>query len=155
MLRARDFDYEPSDMGTQKRRMRRQRILETALPCAIIAALLVAAVFTVGHVGAQARARERARASRATLLASEMGGVMQLSANSILPPMHQSEQQRADERSSETGAAAAAASSEQQNDVAAQKREMSQAPMDAASEASAARGGARHATGAAALTPYI
>ena len=51
MLRARDFDHIPSDLGTQKRRLRRQRILETALPCAIVSALLVAAVFTVGHVG--------------------------------------------------------------------------------------------------------
>ena len=56
MLRARDFDHVPSDLGTQKRRLRRQRFMETALPCAIIAALVVAAVFTVGHVGANARA---------------------------------------------------------------------------------------------------
>ena len=56
MLRARDFDHVPSDLGTQKRRLRRQRFLETVLPCAIIAALVVAAVFTVGHVGANARA---------------------------------------------------------------------------------------------------
>ena len=64
MLRARDFDHIPSDLGTQKRRLRRQRILETALPCAIVSALLVAAVFTVGHVGVKARAMARARAAK-------------------------------------------------------------------------------------------
>ena len=70
MLRARDFDQPPSDLQTQKRRLRRQRMIETALPCALVAALLVAAAFTVGHVGAKARAMERARHARAaTVLA--------------------------------------------------------------------------------------
>ena len=73
MLRTRDFDHVPSDLLTQKRRLRRQRMLELALPCAIIAALLVACVFTVGHVGAQARFEARARAARAqTMLASSL-----------------------------------------------------------------------------------
>ena len=62
----------PSDVRPQKRRLRRQRIIETAVPCALIAGVLTALIFTVGHVGANARYVERAKAKRAAMTRASM-----------------------------------------------------------------------------------
>ena len=55
MLRARDFALPPSDLETQRKRTKRQRFLELALPCAFFAALLIAAFFSTGHQEASRR----------------------------------------------------------------------------------------------------
>ena len=85
MLRARDFEPAAGlQHSTQKRRLRRQRFLETALPCALIAALLVAAVFTVGHVGAQTRNAARLRAARSTAMLEAEGATALSSSSTTL-----------------------------------------------------------------------
>ena len=55
MLRARDFSSPPSDLETQRKRTKRQRFLELALPCAFFAALVIAAFFSTGHQEASRR----------------------------------------------------------------------------------------------------
>ena len=76
MLRARDFDHHLlSDQWTQRRRSRRQRLLETALPCALVAALLITALFTVGHMGHVSKRRDqhaRQATQRAQTTAKQM-----------------------------------------------------------------------------------
>ena len=71
MLRARDFDSKMTeDLGTQRRRLRRQRLIETALPCALVAALLIAGVFTIGHLGHVAKTRTAMQMQATTMLAA-------------------------------------------------------------------------------------
>mmetsp|Transcript_45371 Transcript_45371/g.125798 ORF Transcript_45371/g.125798 Transcript_45371/m.125798 type:complete len:148 (+) Transcript_45371:61-504(+) len=64
MLRARDFAIPPSDLETQRKRTKRQRLLELALPCAFFAALLIAGFFSVG----KPEVVRRAMVARATRL---------------------------------------------------------------------------------------
>ena len=55
MLRARDFSSPSTDLETQRKRTKRQRFLELALPCAFFAALVIAAFFSTGHQEASRR----------------------------------------------------------------------------------------------------
>jgi cell division protein FtsN len=99
MLRARDFDNLPSDRLTQKRRMRRQRILEIALPCAIIAALIITMFCTVSHASARARTRAARAHTNAALLLAQGDG--QLAApprlESMLSPIHEATNEAAEQ----------------------------------------------------------
>lgn len=134
MLRARDFDHVPSDLGTQKRRLRRQRMIEMAIPCAIVAALLVAAVFTVGHIGANAREAERSHMRAQMLLASEHSTV-QLGDSHAVPAMpvvgstneQQSEQPLRNEAAQHADAADARETAEGRQARAGAKRVAAQA----------------------------
>jgi len=58
--------------SNSRRRTRRHALLMSVLPCMLIAAILVAAFFTVGHIGVRARRHERAAlaATRARMLAT-------------------------------------------------------------------------------------
>ena len=51
----RDFDSPQPQLRPQKRRLRQQRLLETALPCVLIIGVVVALFFTVGRIGVNAR----------------------------------------------------------------------------------------------------
>lgn len=55
MLSLRERDQPPS-----KQRLKRHQMLVTSLPCMIVAALLVAAFFTIGHIGIHAIRRDKA-----------------------------------------------------------------------------------------------
>ena len=46
---------QPQDMRPTYRRTRHNRMLATALPCALVAAIVIAFFFTVGHAGFNAR----------------------------------------------------------------------------------------------------
>jgi hypothetical protein len=53
--RVRDFALPPTDLETQRKRTKRQRFVELALPCAVFAALVIAAFFSTGHHEASRR----------------------------------------------------------------------------------------------------
>ncbi len=62
-----DSEAPPLGLRPSKRRMRRQRLLETALPCVLITGILIALLFTVGHLGASARSSFRNMARRSLM----------------------------------------------------------------------------------------
>ena len=55
LMRVRDFALPPTDLETQRKRTKRQRFVELALPCAVFAALVIAAFFSTGHHEASRR----------------------------------------------------------------------------------------------------
>ena len=64
LLETDQFEAEPVAEGSvrpQARRQRRNRMLQTALPCALLAGVLVTLFFVVGHVGLDARTAKRQR----------------------------------------------------------------------------------------------
>ena len=65
-----DYDAPAPGERNGRRRMRRQRLLETALPCVLLAGVIVALLFTVGHLGASAR--NMARRSRLMMAKANM-----------------------------------------------------------------------------------
>ncbi|KAL1526490.1 hypothetical protein AB1Y20_015200 [Prymnesium parvum] len=74
MLRARDFAIPPSDLETQRKRTKRQRLIELALPCALFSALLIAVFFSTGHQEASRRLMARAMATRLDAMPSVSAG---------------------------------------------------------------------------------
>lgn len=52
---------QPESMRSGRRRLRRERMLQTAVPCAVVAGIVVALMFTVGQIGTKARNSVRGR----------------------------------------------------------------------------------------------
>ena len=78
MLRDRDHLPLVRDAPTASKRGRRQLMLCTLLPAMLVAAFLVASIFTVGHIGQRARAAMRLRGAQresamARLMRAEVG----------------------------------------------------------------------------------
>ena len=118
LQRDNPYPYSTTDRSTQKRRLNRQRLLETALPCSLIAAILVAGLFTVGHMGQKARAQAK--------LAKQQQHASTLFSTDAAPMRLSSQELFAESASSSRGEVHAGSKPQQQQQQQQQRQEQQQ-----------------------------